>query len=132
MSKNSLSKRIEIAKAIYEATRLEAEWSKRSVVPEKWQDRDGKFREQFIRTVQNYLAMDKLPTPEEAHVNWMKRYLLMGWKYGEKRDQGLKTHPDLVPYDELPKDEKDKDAIFLALIWLAQQLIDICETDKAK
>jgi len=120
-----LSGGIKIAKAIYEAARLEAEWSKRSLIPEKWQDRDGRFREQYIRTVQNYLTMTNLPPPDEIHANWMRRYLLMGWDYGEKVDRELKTHPDLVPYDELPKDEKDKDAIFLALIWLAQQLIDI-------
>ena len=111
-----------IAELVYEAARLEARWSGRSIVPEEWQRRDDKFREQMVLTVANYLAMDQLPSPEEAHDNWMHEHIRMGWKYGEKRDPELKLHPDLVPYDELPKDERDKDAVFLALVWLVKQL----------
>jgi hypothetical protein len=116
-------KEAQVAELIYEAARLEAAWSGRSIVPEEWQRRDDKFREQMVRTVANYLAMDQLPSPEEAHDNWMREHIRMGWKYGEKRDPELKLHPDLVPYDELPKDERDKDAVFLALVWLARQLV---------
>jgi len=101
---------------------MEAIWSKRSVIPEKWQDRDDEFKKQMIEIVKKYLTMEELPTPEEAHNSWMKSYFEMGWKYGEKRDLKRKTHPDLIPYNELPKDEKDKDAIFLALVWLAKSL----------
>ena len=32
-----------------------------------------------------------------------------GWTYGEERDDVLKHHPCLVPYDELPEIEKDYD-----------------------
>ena len=31
------------AKWIYEATRIEAKWSKRRIVPEKWEYRDNTF-----------------------------------------------------------------------------------------
>jgi len=113
----------EVASIIYEAARLEAIWSKRSIVPEKWEDRDGKFKRQMIEVINNYLSMDQLPTPEEAHDSWMKSYLAMGWKYGKKRDVTKKTHPDLVPFKDLPKDEQDKDAIFLALVWLVKHLL---------
>jgi hypothetical protein len=112
-----------ITKLIYEAARLEAIWSKRSIVPEKWEERDKEFRRQMIEVVEKYLTMEKLPTPEEAHNSWMKSYFEMGWKYGEKRDIEKKTHPDLVPFDDLPQDEKDKDAVFLALIWLAKSIL---------
>jgi len=112
-----------IAKAIYEATRLEAIWSKRSIIPEKWEDRDETFRNQMVEIVTQYLSMEKLPTPEQAHNSWMESYFKMGWKYGKERDAVKKTHPDLVPFDELPRDERDKDAIFLALVFLAKSLI---------
>jgi len=112
-----------IAKAIYEATRLEAIWSKRSIIPEEWGKRDEKFRKQMTDTVNWYLSMDELPTPEQAHNSWMESYFKMGWKYGKERDVVKKTHPDLVPFDELPRDERDKDAIFLALVFLAKSLI---------
>ena len=38
----------------------------------------------------------------------------MGWRYGEKYDADLKTHPDMVPYAELGQLEQDKDAVFIA------------------
>jgi hypothetical protein len=111
-----------ITELIYEAARLEAIWSKRSVVPEKWEERDEKFRKQMIEVVKKYLSMKQLPTPEEAHNSWMKSYFEMGWKYGKERNPELKTHPDLISFYDLPKDERDKDAIFLALVWLAKHL----------
>jgi len=116
-----------IAEILYEATRREAEWSQRSIVPEAWNDRDDAFRKQFVQVIQNYLTMDKLPTPEEAHDSWVKAYTDMGWVYGPERDPVKKTHPDMVPFDQLPKDERDKDAIFLALIYAVRLLMTVPE-----
>jgi len=112
-----------ITESIYEGARLEAIWSKRQIIPERWEDRDEKFRNQMVDIVGKYLSAEKLPTPEEAHDSWTESYVKMGWKYGEKRDTQLKTHPDMLPYDELQQDEKDKDAIFLALVWVAKELL---------
>jgi hypothetical protein len=36
-----------------------------------------------------------------------------GFVGAEKRDEVAKTHYDLIPYDELTKEEKDKDAIVI-------------------
>jgi len=116
-----------IAEILYEATRREAEWSQRSIVPEAWNDRDDAFRRQFVQVIQNYLTMDKLPTPEEAHDSWVQAYTDMGWVYGPERDPVKKTHPDMVPFDQLPKDERDKDAIFLALIYAVRLLMTVPE-----
>ena len=112
-----------IAKIIYEATRIEAKLSKRKVVPEKWEKRDDKFKNQFIDVIEKYLSLKRLPTPKQAHNSWVRAYKKMGWKYGKKRDVKKKTHPDLVPYEKLSKDERDKDAIFLMAVWLTKQLI---------
>lgn len=115
----------QISEFIYEATRIEAEWSKRPIVPEKWQERDDKFRNQFIDIINKYMYMDKLPTPEEAHESWVQSYYKMGWKYGNIRNTEKKTHPDLIPFEQLPQAEKDKDAIFLSFVWLAKKLQEI-------
>lgn len=35
-----------------------------------------------------------------------KTRIEQGWTYGKKRDDVLKQHPCLVPYEELPEEEK--------------------------
>ena len=42
------------------------------------------------------------------HVRWMDHKLSRGWSLGP-RDDARKTHPCLVPYDDLPEAERQKD-----------------------
>lgn len=46
---------------------------------------------------------------ENVHEVWAKARIDEGWTYGEKRDNIHKKHPCLVPYDELPEEEKEYD-----------------------
>jgi RyR domain len=46
---------------------------------------------------------------ENAHDVWAKRRMSEGWRYGPRRDEVEKTHPSLVPYEELPESEKEYD-----------------------
>ena len=46
---------------------------------------------------------------ENAHDIWAQGRMKEGWTYGEKRDDVLKKHPDLLPYDQLPESEKEYD-----------------------
>ena len=46
---------------------------------------------------------------KNTHEVWSKRRIEDGWTYGEKRDDILKTHPCLVPYEELSEEEKEYD-----------------------
>ena len=46
---------------------------------------------------------------ENVHEVWAKARRDEGWTYGEKRDDIHKKHPCLVPYDELPEEEKEYD-----------------------
>ena len=62
-------------------------------------------------------------TPETQHEDWMKYKLDNGWKYGKKKNEAKKTHPDLVPFNELPKQEQLKDLNFLESFKFALRLI---------
>jgi hypothetical protein len=53
----------------------------------------------------------------------MQSYIDMGWSYSETYSQENKTHPDLVPYDQLGQLEKDKDSVFVALCEIAREWI---------
>ena len=46
---------------------------------------------------------------KNVHDKWAKQRIREGWTYGPQRDDVRKTHPDLVPYEELPESEKDYD-----------------------
>lgn len=44
-----------------------------------------------------------------AHGVWAAERLRLGWRRGPVRDDARKEHPCLVPYDDLPDDEKQFD-----------------------
>ena len=46
---------------------------------------------------------------ENVHEVWAASRMSEGWTYGNERNDALKQHPCLIPYDELPETEKDYD-----------------------
>ena len=108
---------------VYEAARLAAEAAAAPIVPEPWDQRDQAFRAQFRDVIERQMGESRSRSPEELHGSWMQAYFNMGWVYGEARDPEAKTHPDLVPFADLQRQEQDKDAVFVALCEIARQWI---------
>lgn len=46
---------------------------------------------------------------ENVHEVWAQNRLRQGWTYGPVRDDVNRKHPCLVPYNQLPEEEKDYD-----------------------
>jgi class 3 adenylate cyclase/tetratricopeptide (TPR) repeat protein len=46
---------------------------------------------------------------EITHDNWVRQRLADGWRHGQLRDDLLKEHPCIVPYEDLPESEKEYD-----------------------
>ena len=46
---------------------------------------------------------------KNVHEVWAETRIRQGWTYGEQRNDELKTHPCLIPYEELPEEEKEYD-----------------------
>ncbi len=44
-----------------------------------------------------------------VHDVWAQGRIAEGWTYGEQRDDKKRTHPCLVPYEELPDAEREYD-----------------------
>ena len=44
-----------------------------------------------------------------THENWAAQRIADGWRWGPARDDARKEHPGLVPYEELPEEEKAYD-----------------------
>lgn len=66
-----------------------------------------------IDTVNVELPAELLHLAEEiarnVHEVWAANRIKEGWTYGPSRDDSKKTHPCLVPYEQLPDSEKEYD-----------------------
>ena len=62
----------------------------------------------------------RLENPDQpkshAHETWMQSKLDAGWVYGPIKCAEAKTHPDLVPYDDLSDFTKSKDHLFAGIV----------------
>lgn len=108
---------------IYEAARLAAIAARAPIIPERWLERDEAFRKQMIEVIERQCGPMRSSSPAELHGGWVQAYIDMGWTYGPERCTEKKTHPDMVPYDQLGQLEQDKDAVFVALCEIARQWI---------
>jgi hypothetical protein len=55
-------------------------------------------------------------TPEDNHKSWLAEKEAAGWKYGEIKDVEAKTHPCMLPYEQLPLEQRVKDHLFRAVV----------------
>lgn len=115
------------ARFVYEAARLAAIAAQAPVVPAVWESREADFHSQFLAVIERQCGPQRSSSPEELHGSWVQAYLMNGWDYGEQYNISLRTHPDLVPYSQLGRLERDKDAVFVALCEIARQYIYECE-----
>lgn len=53
-----------------------------------------------------------------SHDAWMAHKLAEGWIYGETKDPEATppTHPCLVPFDQLPREQQFKDMLFRTIV----------------
>ena len=57
-------------------------------------------------------AVARGDTAEQLHESWCCQKRADGWALGPVKDAEAKTHPCLVPYAELPVEQKVKDDLF--------------------
>lgn len=59
-----------------------------------------------------------------SHENWMREKLEAGWRYGELKDSDAKTHPCLVPFEQLPPEQRAKDYLLRGIILALAPFVD--------
>jgi hypothetical protein len=62
-------------------------------------------------------------TPEQSHMSWLAQKLHDGWVYGPVKDADARTHPCIIPYGNLPADQRHKDHIFIAVVRAVAQAL---------
>lgn len=103
-----------IARVCHEANRAYCQTIGDNSQP-SWEDAPAWQKESAINGVQFHLNTPNAK-PSDSHDSWLKEKELAGWKYGPVKDAEKKEHPCFVPYDELPADQKIKDALFIAVV----------------
>ena len=58
---------------------------------------------------------------EASHENWMREKLSTGWTLGPEKNEELKTHHLLIPFNELPKEQQFKDTLFRTIVHAASK-----------
>lgn len=110
------------ARFVYEAARVENAAAGRPINPEPWERRPPEFRRMMIRAVAKQCGPKRSRSPKALHEAWVRAYTRMGWRYGPIRNTSLKRHPDLVPFHELGRLEREKDWVYLKLCEIAARI----------
>jgi hypothetical protein len=80
-----------------------------------WDDAEQWQRDSAIKGVQ--YALDNPNSPASAqHDSWCTDKWANGWSYAVVKDPINKTHPCLVPYNQLPVEQRLKDHLFKAVV----------------
>lgn len=80
-----------------------------------WDEAEEWQRDSAVKGVEFRIA-----NPEAAasaqHDSWSKDKIALGWVFGEVKDAEKKTHPCLVPFDQLPEFQQKKDKLFQGIV----------------
>lgn len=113
-SKSKFDKAVPIALVCHQANKA---WCEANGDPSQkdWVDAEEWQRDSAVKGV-----LFRLNNPDAGkdlqHNAWMKDKIDSGWVYGEVKDADAKTHPCIVPFDQLPEFQQKKDALFCAIV----------------
>lgn len=58
----------------------------------------------------------KVRGPGDSHASWLAEKKADGWVYGPEKDEVKKTHHCMVPFEQLPQEQRAKDYLFFAVV----------------
>ncbi len=104
----------DVAKICHEANRSYCE-TLEDFSQVSWYMAEGWQKESAVNGVVMHL---KNPGASAAtsHESWMQEKLNAGWLWGEEKDAASKTHPCLVSFEELPKEQQAKGRLFKSIV----------------
>lgn len=102
-----------IARTVHEALRGWAAAHGQHDIP-GWDEAEPWMRDATRESVVHALAHPGADSRSQ-HEQWLAQKQAAGWRRGPVKDAKKKTHPLMVPFDELPDWERRKDALINAL-----------------
>jgi hypothetical protein len=115
MAKYMKKSKIEfIAKVCHQANKMWCEVNgddtqKDWLEAEEWQ------RESAINGVQ-FRLLNPNAKNDAQHNAWVEEKINDGWIYGKIKDSKNKTHPCIIPFEQLPEFQRKKDALFCSIV----------------
>lgn len=105
---------IKIAKFAHEVNKAYCEAIGDNSQP-TWEDAPEWQKKSTINGVKFHLENPDA-APDSSHDNWLKQKQEEGWKYGAVKNPETKEHPNFLPYEQLPVEQKAKDYLFKQVI----------------
>lgn len=103
-----------VAAMAYDANRRFSALNGEFTLP-AWADAKESTRAAMTGAV-DWVVANPDATPADQHARWMQSRIDDGWKYGPVVDLENKIHPNLVPFEELPENQRVKDVLFRAVV----------------
>lgn len=100
----------DIAKVCHEANRAYCQTIGDYSQP-AWESAPKWQRDSAINGVA-FTATNPSAPPSASHDSWLAEKRGEGWKYGPVKNPDAKEHPCFVPYEDLPPEQRAKDALF--------------------
>lgn len=104
---------LDIAQVCHEANRAYQLAAGDPAPSPHWDAAPKRLRDSVVDGVNKALAG---ASPEQLHESWCDFKTADGWVYGPVKDELALTHPCLVPYDQLPHDQRTKDDLFQVIV----------------
>ena len=99
-----------LAARAHEANRILSAAIGETVQP-VWKDAPEEQRDGIVKGVR-FLYDNPGTSPASLHTNWLKDKLANGWRWGHTKSADKKEHPNMVPYEELSREQQMKDYLF--------------------
>jgi RyR domain len=80
-----------------------------------WEDAPQWQRDSALDGVEFHI-LNPAAEPSQSHENWMAEKEAAGWVFGRVKDPEEKEHPCIVPFEELPPEQKAKDYLFRQVV----------------
>lgn len=106
----------QIARVAHEVNRAWCEFNGDTSQP-RWEDAPAWQVESAIAGAKFHMANPDAGD-DASHNEWMRHKLAEGWVYGpEKQPEAVPpTHPCLVPFTQLPREQQFKDRLFRTVV----------------
>jgi len=87
-----------------------------------WDDLNEGVKNYILREV-HYWLKNPSASASDSHNEWLRCKTEEGWSFGEENDHENKKHPSIVPYDQIPIQEKMANELIMKTVRLLSEFI---------